>query len=228
MFKCMFSGNMKRKVIVLILVIALFGLAGSYYVDHFQGGEIYEASNSFSMVEEGFNVNLTVETVDGEVIDGELYFKDGSTLGIISNGERISIGGSLAEKEDKKAEKIEVDVKGKVYEYKVPKDSGKLEEIIAKMSSDSYSQRFSGTIYIENSTNIGVLGSLKYEVDELHFGEVGIEDISPDGAVLSLKMVPLNVLKENIGQKSVLLHGDLYVNSEERTLNYEILEVRTP
>ncbi len=218
---------MKKKIFVIILVIGLLGVFGNYYVDHFQGGEIYEATNSYNLVEEGFEVNLNVTNSDGDFIKGKLYSKEESTLYIIDKGERISVGGSAATEEDIRAKKIEVEVRGKVYVYKIPRKNGELGEIINDMSSDSYSQRFSGTIYIDEKVNIGNLGNLKYEIDELYFGHVGFEGISDNGVVLSVDMVPLEVLKENLGEKKVFLYGELIVNSKERALDYEVQEVRT-
>ncbi|AFL94712.1 hypothetical protein CL1_0504 [Thermococcus cleftensis] len=217
----------RRKVFAVIALMAIFGLAFNYYTQHYQGGEIYEAANhAFGLLTRGFNVTITVETVDGETVRGTLLSVQGSTIKIVSNGKVLSIGGPSATKEDLRAKLIKIDYHGKVYVYELPPRLGTMGEIIDNITVDAYSERFSGIIYIEGDISPIKLGMLKYRADYLSYGSVTINQVSSNGAVISTNMVPVEFLKEYLGDYRVYMYGILYVNSEERNLPLKLVEVR--
>ncbi|NJE01650.1 hypothetical protein [Thermococcus sp. JdF3] len=218
----------REKVLAAVVTVAILGLALNHYTQHYQGGEIYEAANhAFGLLTRGFNVTIIVETVEGETVTGTLLSVQGSTINIISNGKVLSVGGPSATKEDLRARLIKVDYRGKVYVYELPPRLGKLNGIIDNITVDAYSERFSGIIYIEGEISPIQLGMLKYRADYLSYGSVTINQVSGNGAVISTNMVPIEFLKESLGDYRVYLYGTLSVNSEERNLPLKLLEVRT-
>ncbi|KUK16844.1 hypothetical protein [Thermococcus sibiricus] len=218
-----------KKVFMLIAVIALLGFVANYYTDHYLGGEIYEAANEgFDLVTKGFNVTVFVETVDGKTLEGELFSVSGSTIYIVKDGKRLTIGGPSATKEDIMAKHIEIEVKGNVYVYELPPITGKCSEVIEQLKVDSYSERFSGMIFVKGLTDPIEIGKLKYAVDYLTYGSIDVKQSLPDGVILTAGMVPIGMLEEYIGDKEIYLYGTLYVNSEERNLPFKLLEVKTP
>ncbi len=217
----------RRNLILIILIIAALGVLINHYVQHYQGGEIYEAANhAYGLLVKGFNVTITVETVDGETVTGTLLSVQGSTINIISEGNVLSVGGPSATKEDLKAKLITVDYHGKVYVYELPPQLGEIGGIIDNLTVDAYSERFSGIIYIEGEITPIQLGMLKYKADYLSYGSVTINQIGSEGAIISTNMVPIEFLKGHLGGYRVYMYGILYVNSEERNLPLELIEVR--
>ncbi|ANF22919.1 hypothetical protein [Thermococcus piezophilus] len=216
-----------RKVSAIVVVISLLGVAINHYIQHYQGGEIYEAANhAFGLLTKGFNVTVTVETVNGKTVQGTLLNVQGSTITIVSNGTVLSVGGPSATKEDLKAKLIRVDYSGKVYVYKLPPQLGEMDDIINSLTVEAYSERFTGVIYIEGNVSPIELGMLKYKADYMTYGSVTINQISYNGAMITTNRVPISYLKAYLGDCRVYMYGILYVNSEERNLPLELLEVR--
>lgn len=218
---------MDKRVYALIIIIAIIGAGINAYMDHYRGGEIYEAANqAYQLVRNGFNVTVTVEDVNGTIITGEMFSVYGSTIYIIHNGERVSIGGPSARLEDVKARHIEVHARGKVFVYELPPIEGPFNEAIKPYIVPSYSERFSGLIYVKGGFNAVDFGRLKYSVDYLTYGSIDIKQPLGDGVILSTGMVPLKILEEYLGDREVYMYGTLYVNSEEQNLDLRLIEVR--
>jgi small nuclear ribonucleoprotein (snRNP)-like protein len=218
----------RRNLLLVITVIAVLGVLINYYVQHYQGGEIYEAANhAYGLLVKGYNVTITLETVDGETVRGTLLSVQGSTINIVSDGKVLSVGGPSATKEDLRARLIKIDYHGKVYVYELPPRLGKMGDIIDDLEVNAYSERFSGIIYIDGNITPIRLGMLKYTADYLSYGSVTINQIDSNGAIISVNMVPLEFLREYLGDYKVYLYGLLYVNSEERNLPLKLVEVRT-
>jgi len=218
----------RKKIILVIVVIAALGILINHYVQHYQGGEIYEAANhAYGLLVKGFNVTVTVETVDGKTVTGTLLSVRGSTINIVVNGKVLSVGGPSATREDLKAKLIKLKYHGKVYVYELPPQLGNMGEIIEGLTVNAYSERFSGIIYIDGNITPIELGMLKYRADYLSYGSVTINQMSSRGAVISTNMVPLEFLRSHLGGYRVYMYGILYVNSEERNLPLELVEVRT-
>nr|WP_048055863.1 hypothetical protein [Pyrococcus sp. ST04] len=217
-------------VALLVIIIGLFGVLLTIKVKHYQGGEIYEAANdAMNWLSKGFNVTVRVESVDGKILEGEVFAARGSTIIAIVNGSRVTIGGPSASKEEVKAKHIEVIVRGRVYVYEVPPTEGEGFSAFGKYEKKGlgvYSERFSGTIYVENISLIDI-GKLKYEADYTTFGSLTIKGIYGNNAILVANMVPIDILKEGLRGKRVFFYGLLIVNSEERTLPLKIVEVRS-
>lgn len=150
--------KLTKVVLIAIVIIGIVGVAITLSVKHYQGGEIYEASNdAMNYLVRGFNVTIKVETVDGKIISGELFSAQGSTITIIVNGTRVTVGGPAATKENFRAKHIEVIKRGKVYVYEVPGTEGEgYEEFSKYIKEETYSERFSGTIYVENISIIEI------------------------------------------------------------------------
>ncbi|AIF68705.1 hypothetical protein PAP_01315 [Palaeococcus pacificus DY20341] len=216
-----------KKAFALIVVIALLGIVVNSYLDHYQGGEIYEAANrGFSLLTQGFNVTVVIETVDGKTLEGELFSVDGSTIYIVKDGKRLTVGGPSATKEDIKAKHIEIKARGSVYTYELPPRSGKYRDVIKDLKVDAYSERFSGIIYVKGLTDPIMIGKLKYSVDYLTYGSIDVKQTFQDGVILTAGMVPIEILERYIGDKEVYMYGTLYVNSEERNLPLRVLGVK--
>ncbi|WP_297421122.1 hypothetical protein [Thermococcus sp.] len=223
---------MKRRdlvlTITLILLIAAAGVVLNYSTEHYKGGEIYEAANhAYGLLVKGFNVTITVKTVNGSIISGTLFSVQGSTIYIIKDGKVLSIGGPSSTMEEIKAEEIHISYKGKVYVYDLPPQLGKLGDIIDNLKVPAYSERFGGTIYIEGNISPITLGMLKYKADYKSYGSLTINQMSSNGAIITANRVPLSFLKEYLSGYRVYMYGILYVNSNERNLNLKLLEVRT-
>ncbi|ASJ08687.1 hypothetical protein A3L11_05375 [Thermococcus siculi] len=217
----------RRNLLLIIIIIAALGVTLNYYVQHYQGGEIYEAANhAYGLLVKGFNVTITVETIDGETVTGTLLSVQGSTINIVSDGKVLSVGGPSATKEDLKARLITIDYHGKVYVYELPPQLGEMGEIVDNLTVEAYSERFSGIIYIDGNITPIQLGMLKYKADYLSYGSVTINQMDSNGAIISTNMVPIEFLKEYLGDYRVYMYGILYVNSEERNLPLELVEVR--
>ncbi|KUJ99309.1 MAG: hypothetical protein PWP49_646 [Thermococcaceae archaeon] len=217
-----------KNVFALIVVIAFLGFVVNYYTDHYRGGEIYEAANrGFTLLTQGFNVTVFVETVDGKTLEGELFSVSGSTIYIIKDGKTLAIGGPSATKEDIRAKHIEIKAKGSVYVYELPPRSGKCSEVIEQLKVDAYSERFSGIIFVKGLTDPIEIGKLKYNVDYLTYGSIDVKQSLQDGVILTAGMVPIEMLEKYIGDKEVYMYGTLYVNSEERNLPLRVLGVKT-
>lgn len=218
-----------KKVFTLVIVIAFIGFVVNYCTDHYQGGEIYEAANrGFTLLKQGFNVTVLVETVDGKTLEGELFSVSGSTIYIIKDGKTLAIGGPSATKEDIRAKHIEIKAKGSVYVYELPPKNGKCSEVIEQLKVDAYSERFSGIIFVKGLTDPIEIGKLKYNVDYLTYGSIDVKHSLQDGVILTAGMVPIEMLEKYIGDREVYMYGTLYVNSEERNLPLKVLEVKTP
>ncbi|USS40915.1 hypothetical protein NF865_01450 [Thermococcus aggregans] len=217
-----------KKFFALIVAIASLGFVINYSIDHYQGGEIYEAANrGFDLLRQGFNVTVLVETVDGKTLEGELFSVSGSTIYIVKDGETLTVGGPSATKEDIRAKRIEIKARGKVYVYELPPKSGKCSEIVKQLRVDAYSERFSGLIFVKDFTDPIEIGRLKYNVDYLTYGSIDVKQSFPDGVILAAGMVPIELLEKYIGDREVYMYGTLYVNSEERNLPFKVLEVKT-
>ncbi len=217
-----------RRVALIILIVAMFGFLLNQYVPHYQGGEVYEAANrAYGLLVKGFNVTITVETVDGKTITGTLLSVRGSTINIVVNGTVLSVGGPSATREDLRARLIRVHYRGKVYVYELPPRLGRMDEIADNLTVNAYSERFSGMVYIDGNITPIRLGMLKYKADYLSYGSVTINQVSSSGAIISTNMVPLEFLRGYLGNYSVYIYGVLYVNSEERNLPLKLVEVRT-
>jgi len=218
-----------KKIFAIIIVIAFIGFVVNYSIDHYQGGEIYEAANEgFNLLQKGFNVTVLVKTVDGETLEGELFSVSGSTVYIIKDGKKLTIGGPSATKEDIKAKRLEIKANGYVYVYELPPKSGKCSEVIEGLKVDAYSQRFSGLIFVKGLTDPIEIGKLKYHVDYLTYGSIDVKQSLPDGVVLTAGMVPIEILGKYLGDREVYMYGTLHVNSDERNLPLTLLEVKTP
>ncbi|ASJ09996.1 hypothetical protein A3L12_01120 [Thermococcus sp. P6] len=218
----------KKPVAVILLMVAL-GFIINDQVKHYQGAEIYEAANrAYSLLRKGFNVTLEVESVDGERMEGTLISVRGSTITVLSNGRIVTIGGPEATEEDVRARFIGINYSGKVYVYKlIPPLRGKLGDIVDNLTVEAHSERFSGILYIDGRVSPIELGELKYRADYLTYGSITIEHMTSEGAVITANMVPIQFLKESLSDHTVYMYGTLYVNSEERNLPLELLEVRS-
>ncbi|NJE09751.1 hypothetical protein [Thermococcus sp. MAR1] len=218
----------KKPVAIIVLIVA-FGFMVNSYVKHYQGAEIYEAANrGFSLLTKGFNVTLRAESIDGKTIEGTLISVQGSTITILSHGEIVTIGGPSATKEDIKAKFLTLHYRGKVYVYELlPPVYGNMKDVIANLTVDAYSERFSGIIYVKGHISPIELGTLKYQADYLSYGSLTINHVSSEGAILTANMVPLSFLKGGLSNYTVYMYGTLYVNSEERNLPLKVLEVRS-
>jgi hypothetical protein len=120
-----------------------------------------------------------------------------------------------------------VNYSGKVYVYELPPRLGRMDDILDNLTVEAYSERFSGMVYIEGNISPIELGMLKYRADYLSYGSVTINQVSENGAVISTNMVPIEFLRQYLGGYRVYIYGILYVNSEERNLPLELVEVRT-
>ena len=216
--------------IAIIIVLALIGLAINSHVQHYQGGEIYEAANlAYGLLVRGFNVTIIVETVDGKTIEGNLLSVRGSTISIVVNGTTYTVGGPEATREDIKAKLIKVIYHGKVYLYGVDPIEGRGFEVFSKLiPKQYYSVRYSGKIYIGDGITPIEIGKLKYQADYKTYGSITINHLGPNGAIITANMVPVQYLIEYLGNYTVYTYGLLYVNSDERNLPLKLVEVRNP
>jgi hypothetical protein len=218
-----------RHWIVIITIIALAGLVVNGAVQHYQGGEIYEAANkAYEALVKGFNVTIHIETVDGKKLTGNLLSVRGSTITVIINGTVFTVGGPEATQEDIKARLIKIEYHGKVYLYEVPPKEGMGSEVFSSLipKGKFYSVRYSGRIYVDGNVSPIILGKLKYRADYLTYGSLTINHLSSNGAVLTANMVPVQYLRKYLSDYRVLAYGVLYVNSDERTMPLKLLEVR--
>nr|WP_297507365.1 hypothetical protein [Thermococcus sp.] len=217
------------KVVALIVVIALIGLGINKVVQHYQGGEIYEAANkAYGLLVKGFNVTVHIETVDGKNITGTLLSVRGSTITVVIKGTPMTVGGPEATKEEVKARLIRIEHHGKVYLYEVPPMEGIGEKVFSSLipKGKVYSVRFSGKIYVEGNVSPITIGKLKYRADYLTYGSLTINQFSSRGAILTANMVPVQYLLNDLKDYRVFAYGILYVNSEERNMPLKIIEVR--
>lgn len=218
----------KKKIFLVLVVIVLVGGLVNYYTDHYQGGEIYEATQKSYLVERGFKVTVSIKTVDNETIKGELYTSEGSSLIIIINNSRISVGGPSATNEDVRAKKIDVLVKGKVFKYDLPFFTGKFENILEKLKDeDAYSERFTGTIYLNDHLNGTAFAELKYNMDFLTYGSISLEESYSEGMILNANMIPIELLEKYLSNKEGTMYGNLHVNSEKDYFPFKLREVNT-
>ncbi|NJE06327.1 hypothetical protein E3E36_09260 [Thermococcus sp. M36] len=218
-----------RKLVILIVVaLGLAGMLFNYYIPHYQGGEIYEAANdAFHLLTQGFNVTVSVNTTEGKTVTGTLVSVQGSTIKINVKGKLFTVGGPSSTKEDLRARFIGVEYHGKVYVYELPPRQGPFREIINSITVDAYSERFTGMIYIEGNVSPIELGMLKYQADYMAYGSITINQIAPNGAIITANMVPIEYLKRYLGNHIAYVYGILYVNSDNRTLPLKIIEVRS-
>lgn len=219
-----------RNIILTLLTLAVMGLILNTAVQHYQGGEIYEAANqAYGLLVKGFNVTVIIKTVNGETIKGTLLSVRGSTISIVVNGTTYTVGGPEATREDIKAKLIKVIYHGKVYLYEVAPMEGKGSEVFSKLLPNQYySVRYSGKIYIEGGITPIEIGKLKYQADYRTYGSITINHLGPNGAIITANMVPVQYLIEYLGNYTVYTYGLLYVNSNERNLPLKLLEVRNP
>ncbi|WP_297501757.1 hypothetical protein [Thermococcus sp.] len=218
------------KVVVLILIIAITGLGVNEAVQHYQGGEIYEAANkAYGLLVKGFNVTVQIETVGGKNLTGTLLSVRGSTITVVINGTPMTVGGPEATREEVKARLIKIEHHGRVYLYEVPPMEGSGEKVFSSLipKGKAYSIRFSGKIYVEGNVSPIAIGRLKYRADYLTYGSLTINQFSSRGAILTANMVPVQYLLSNLKGYRVFVYGILYVNSEERNMPLRVLEVRT-
>lgn len=223
--------RIKTNTIVVILIgLALIGIAINSYVQHYQGGEIYEAANhAYGLLVKGFNVTIIAETIDGKTIEGTLLSVKGSTISIVVNGTTYTVGGPEATKEDIKAKMIKVVYHGKVYLYEVNPLAGRGSEVFSKLLPEQYySVRYSGKIYIDGNITPTEIGRLKYRADYMTYGSITIDHLGSNGAIITANRVPVQYLIEHLGNYTVYTYGLLYVNSDERNLPLKLIEVRTP
>ena len=220
-----------KVVFIAVLALALVGFIINSTVQHYQGGEIYEAANrAYGLLVKGFNVTIIVETVDGKTIKGDLLSVRGSTISIIVNGTTLTVGGPEATREDVRAKLIRIEYHGKVFLYEVPPMEGTGGEVFASLMPKErfYSARYSGKIYIEGNVSPIEIGKLKYRADYKTYGSITINHLDSNGAIITANMVPVQYLIEHLGNYTVYTYGLLYVNSEERNFPLRLLEVRTP
>ncbi|AIU69915.1 hypothetical protein TEU_06020 [Thermococcus eurythermalis] len=223
--------RIKTNLIVVILIgLALTGIAINSYVRHYQGGEIYEAANhAYGLLVKGFNVTITAKTTDGRTVDGTLLSVRGSTIFVVINGTTYTVGGPQATKEDIRAKMIRVIYRGKVYLYEVNPLTGRGSEVFSKLIPEQYySVRYSGKIYIDGNITPTEIGRLKYQADYMTYGSITIDHLGSNGAIITANMVPVQYLIEHLGNYTVYTYGTLNVNSEERNLPLKLLEVRSP
>jgi len=218
-----------KKAVAVVIALAVIGFIVNSSVSHYQGGEIYEAANkAYGLLVNGFKVNVHVVTVDGKNMTGTLLSVSGSTLTIIINGTSYTVGGPNARVEDIKAKLIQVEYKGKVFMYEVPPKEGNGGEVFSSLiPSQFYSVRYSGKIYISGRINIITIGKLKYKADYKTYGSITINHIDSNGAILTANMVPVQYLKESLGNYTVFTYGILYVNSNKRNMPLKLIEVRS-
>ncbi|WP_297535598.1 hypothetical protein [Thermococcus sp.] len=218
-----------KKLGILIVVIALIGLLVNSEVQHYQGGEIYEAANkAYGLLVRGFNVTIVVKTVSGQTITGTLLSVRGSTISIIVNGTTYTVGGPEATREQIKAKLIRIIYHGKVFLYEVPPKLGTGSEVFGSLIPDQfYSVRYSGKIYIEGNVTPILIGMLKYQADYKTYGSITINQLTSNGAVITASMVPVQYLIHYLKDYKVYTYGLLYVNSDERNMKLTLLEVRT-
>ncbi|GAB6135902.1 phospholipase D-like domain-containing protein [Thermococcus henrietii] len=219
-----------RKYLIIIIALAIVGLVLNSHVQHYQGGEIYEAANhAYGLLVRGFNVTIVVKTVDGRTVNGTLLSVRGSTISIVTNGTTYTVGGPEATREDIKAKMIRVIYHGKVYLYEVSPMEGKGKEVFSKLlPKQYYSVRYSGKIYIGDAITPIQIGKLKYQADYKTYGSITINHLGPNGAIITANMVPVQYLLEYLGNYTVYTYGLLYVNSDERNLPLKLIEVRSP
>ncbi len=216
-----------RKVAALIIIIGIAGFVINGEVHHYQGGEIYEAAiKAYGLLVRGFNVTVQVETVNGRHITGTLLNVRGSTISLVVNGTVLTVGGPEATRENLKAKLIKVEYHGKVFLYEVPPLYGKGSDVFSKLLVESYSDRYSGNIYIDGNVSPIKIGMLKYQADYKTYGSITINAITSNGAVITASMVPVQYLQHYLSNYTVYAYGILYVNSNERNLPLKLLEVR--
>lgn len=220
---------MKRKVSLIILALAVVGFVLNSTVQHYQGGEIYEAANrAYGLLVKGFNVTVHVVTVEGKEFTGTLLSVSGSTLTITINGTSYTVGGPEATREDLKAKLIQIEYHGKVFLYEVPPREGTGSYVFDSLFPEQfYSVRYSGKIYIEGNVSPIDLGKLKYRADYKTYGSITINHIDSKGAIITANMVPLEYLREGLSNYRVFTYGILYVNADERNMPLRLIEVRT-
>jgi hypothetical protein len=218
-----------KEIAILIIIIAVAGLLLNALVAHYQGGEIYEAANNaYGALTKGFNVTISVETVDGKQINGTLISVRGSTIYINVHNSILTVGGPQATKEEIKAKKIRVVYHGKVFLYEVPPREGKGFEVFSSLlPKDCYSARYSGIIYIDGNITPIQIGKLKYMADYMTYGSVTINQLGARGAVITTNMVPVQYLQKALSGYRLYTYGTLYVNSEERNMPLKLIEVRS-
>ena len=218
-----------RKAAAVIIALAVIGLIINSTVQHYQGGEIYEAANkAYGLLVKGFNVTVHVVTVDGRNVTGTLLSVSGSRLTIIVNGTSYTVGGPEAKTEDIKAKLIKVEYHGKVFLYEVPPKEGTGREVFSSLlPAQFYSVRYSGKIYISGKVDPITIGKLKYRADYKTYGSITINDIDSNGAILTANMVPVQYLIEGLSNYTVFTYGILYVNSDERNMPLKLIEVRS-
>ena len=217
------------KVVILIIVIAFIGLGVNEAVQHYQGGEIYEAANkAYGLLVKGFNVTVHIETVNGKNLTGTLLSVRGSTITVVINGTPTTVGGPEATREDVKARLIKIEHHGRVYLYEVPPMEGDGVRVFSFLipKGKAYSVRFSGKIYVEGNLSPITIGKLKYKADYLTYGSLTINQFSSKGAILTANMVPVQYLLTDLRECRVFVYGILYVNSEERNMPLKVIEVR--
>ncbi len=215
--------------VTMILLIATGGVILNCYTQHYQGGEIYEAANrAYGLLVRGFNVTIHIETVEGKNLTGTLLSVRGSTITGVINGTPMTVGGPEASREDIKAKLIKVEYHGKVYLYEVPPMNGTAREVFSSLipKGKSYSARYSGRIYVDGNVSPILLGRLKYRADYLTYGSITINHISSHGAILTANMVPVQYLRDGLGNYRVFTYGILYVNSDGRNMPLKLLEVK--
>lgn len=219
-----------RIVAQLIIALTIIGLIINSTVQHYQGGEIYEAANkAYGLLVRGFNVTVHVVTVDGKNITGTLLSVRGSTISITINGTTYTVGGPEATREDVRARLIRIEYHGKVFLYQVPPMEGIGAEVFASLMPKGkfYSARYSGKIYIEGNVSPIQLGKLKYRADYKTYGSITINQLTSNGAVITASMVPVQYLRDGLKDCRVFTYGLLYVNSDERNMPLRVIEVRT-
>lgn len=223
--------KIKTNLVAVILIgFAVVGIIVNSHVQHYQGGEIYEAANrAYGLLVRGFNVTIVVETPEEKTIEGSLLSVKGSTISIVVNGTTYTVGGPEATKEDIKAKMIKVVYHGKVYLYEVNPMEGKGLDVFSQLLPDQYySVRYSGKIYIGDGITPIEIGKLKYQADYMTYGSITIDELGPNGAIITANRVPVQYLIQHLGNYTVYTYGLLYVNSDERNLPLKLIEVRTP
>jgi len=218
-----------KKVAIAVVVLAVIGLILNSTVQHYQGGEIYEAANhAYGLLVRGFNVTVHIVTVDGKNIIGTLLSVRGSTITITINGTSYTVGGPEATREDIKAKLIKIEYHGKVFLYEVPPREGLGRKVFSALIPEQfYSVRYSGKIYISGKVDPITIGKLKYRADYKTYGSITINHLDSDGAVLTANMVPVQYLVEGLSNYTVFTYGILYVNSDERNMPLKLIEVRS-
>ena len=218
-----------KRVVAIILVLAIIGLIINSTVQHYQGGEIYEAANkAYGLLVRGFNVTIHVVTVEGKNVTGTLLSVTGSTISITINGTTYTVGGPEAKTEDIKAKLIRVEYHGKVFLYEVQPREGTGKKVFSSLIPPQfYSVRYSGKIYISGRVDPIKIGKLKYKADYKTYGSITINHLDSNGAILTANMVPLQYLMEGLSNYTVYTYGILYVNSNERNMALKLIEVRS-